>query len=111
MTESRALRPHLSRVAVDGDQVAGYLQMSEYSREAGRVRVAYVAEVGTRSRWRGRGLAGALLLDSLWAARTEGFDEAALDVDTEHPTGALGVYERAGFTIERRATSFIMPAG
>ena len=38
--------------------------------------------------------------------REEGFDRAALDVDSENPTGALGVYERVGFTTQRRWTNY-----
>jgi mycothiol synthase len=40
------------------------------------------------------------------AYRAAGYDEAALDVDSENPTGALGVYRRVGFTVESRWTSY-----
>ena len=35
-------------------------------------------------------------------------DEASLDVDSENPTGALGVYQRAGFAVESRWTNYFL---
>ena len=37
-----------------------------------------------------------------------GYDEASLDVDSENPTGALGIYRRAGFEVEKRFTDYIV---
>ena len=62
--------------------------------------------VGTRREYRGRGLAGTLLSHALHEYRGAGFDEASLDVDSENPTGALGIYERAGFEVERQFTVY-----
>lgn len=36
--------------------------------------------------------------------RSAGFDEGSLDVDSDNPKGALGVYHRAGFEVESRWT-------
>jgi ribosomal protein S18 acetylase RimI-like enzyme len=47
-----------------------------------------------------------LLLHILAACREQGFAAAALDVDSENPTGALGIYERAGFRVVRRFTEY-----
>ena len=55
---------------------------------------------------RGRGLASALLARVLAAARDEGYRTASLNVDTANPTGALGVYERAGFVAVYRQDSY-----
>ena len=106
---SRSLRPGLSWLVRDrGGAVAAYLQTSEYDAvaEATGIREAYVAKVGTIEQHRGRGLATWLLQHALRRYRDEGFDRAALDVDSENPTGALGIYERAGFRTTRRWTSF-----
>lgn len=46
---------------------------------------------------RGRGLATSLLAGVLSRSREQGFDRATLNVDTANPTGARGIYERAGF--------------
>jgi len=40
-----------------------------------------------------------------------GYDEASLDVDSENPTGALGVYQRAGFEVESRWTNYFLTVG
>lgn len=111
VTESRNFRPALSLLVVeDGapDRVVAYVQSNEfdaYFAATGR-REAYVAKVGTRREHRGRGLAGALLAHSLALYQQAGFDEASLDVDSENPTGALGIYERAGFEVETRWSNY-----
>jgi ribosomal protein S18 acetylase RimI-like enzyme len=107
VTESRNFRPHLSFVVVDQarpDEVVAYVQSNEYDAyyEMTGKREAYVGKVGTRREYRGRGLASLLLGHALAEYREAGFDEAALDVDSENPTGALGIYERAGFEMETR---------
>ena len=113
VVESRNFRPGLSFVVVDAnvpDQVAAYVQTNEYDAylEVTGRREAYVAKVGTRREHRGRGLASALLQHCLQACQAAGYDEAALDVDSENPTGALGVYERAGFVVESKLTDFAL---
>lgn len=110
---SRNFRPALSLVVVvdaEPDRVVAYVQNNEfdaYFAATGR-REAYVAKVGTRRELRGRGVAGVLLRESLRRFRDAGFDEASLDVDSENPTGALGVYERAGFVVEHRWTNYVL---
>jgi mycothiol synthase len=37
---------------------------------------------------------------SLRAARSDGLVSASLSVDADSPTGAVRVYERAGFTVQ-----------
>jgi ribosomal protein S18 acetylase RimI-like enzyme len=113
VTESRSFRPELSFVVVEPDapeRVVAYVQSAEFDAhfEATGRREAYVGKVGTLREFRGRGLAGALLRHALAAYQQAGFDEAALDVDSENPTGALGVYERAGFTVESRWTDYAL---
>jgi mycothiol synthase len=111
VTGSRNFRPQLSLVVVGADrpdQVVAYLQTNEYDayfEQTGR-REAYVAKVGTVREHRGRGLASALLGHALLEYRAAGYDEASLDVDSENPTGALGVYRRAGFEVESRWTDY-----
>lgn len=109
VTESRNFRPGLSLLLRDQDgAIAAYLQTSEYDAvaEATGVREAYVAKVGTLEEHRRRGLAGVLLREALRRYREEGFDRAALDVDSENPTGALSIYEGAGFRTHLRWTDY-----
>ena len=106
---SRAYRPALSLVArdVDGD-IAAYVQTAEYDAvaETTGVREAFVAKVGTTPGHRRQGLASALLAQCIELYRQHGFDRSALDVDSENPSGALGVYERAGFVVTKKFTLY-----
>jgi len=116
VSESRNFRPGLSLLVVDDARpghVVAYVQSTEYDAyfEATGRREAYVAKVGTRREFRGRGLASILLRHSLVLYREAGFDEASLDVDSENPTGALGIYERAGFEVESRWTNYALQRG
>ena len=63
-------------------------------------RDAYIDTIGTLRSVRRRGLGTALLSTALHAARAAGFDSAWLSVDSENPTGALSVYERAGLAVK-----------
>ncbi len=111
VTGSRSFRPELSFVVVDEarpKEVVAYVQSAEYDayfERTGR-REAYVGKVGTLRAHRGRGLASLLLAHALQEYRAAGFDEASLDVDSDNPTGALGVYRRAGFEVETRLTNY-----
>ncbi|PUA79586.1 GNAT family N-acetyltransferase [Nocardioides currus] len=95
--------------AADG-RVAAYVFVHEYenapSGEGGRE--AYVAYVGTLAPYRRRGLATHLLAHTLRACRDAGFDTSSLDVDTENPTGALGIYERAGYAVRHRQDDYVL---
>jgi mycothiol synthase len=111
VTGSRSFRPKVSFVVVEEarpDAVVAYLQTSEfdaYHEQTGR-REAYVGKVGTVREHRGKGLAGSLLRHALQEYHAAGYDEASLDVDSENPTGALGIYLRAGFEVESRWTDY-----
>jgi ribosomal protein S18 acetylase RimI-like enzyme len=111
VTGSRNFRPELSFVLVAEsrpDEVVAYVQSYEYDayfQQTGR-REAYVGKVGTLRDHRRQGLASTLLTHALHAYRAAGFDEASLDVDSHNPTGALGVYRRAGFEVESRWTNY-----
>ena len=70
--------------------------------------------VGTLPAHRGRGLATGLLAEVLRRASDAGYVSASLNVDTANPTGALGIYERAGFRQLYRQDSYhldVPPAG
>lgn len=58
----------------------------------------WIGVLGTRRGFRKIGLGRAMLLAGLRKLREDGVDTAVLDVDAENPTGALGLYEAAGFT-------------
>jgi mycothiol synthase len=104
-------RPELWRVAWDGDQVAGVVMnriMTTFNEQTG-ARRGEVAGVSVRRPWRGRGLARALVSQSLDALRDAGMTSAVLGVDAENPTGALGVYEANGFVVNQRGLNLRRP--
>ena len=114
-TEARSFRPDQSFVVspIGSDDIVAYLQSAEFDADGAATgrREAYVGKVGTLRGHRGKGLATALLGHALHAYRDAGYDQAGLDVDSENPTGALGVYRRAGFAVEFRWTTYAVTVG
>ena len=55
---------------------------------------------------RGRRLGFALLVQALNDFATLGYERAAMDVDTQNPTGALRLYEKLGFEAFKRTIFF-----
>jgi mycothiol synthase len=105
------LDPELIVAAWDGDEIAGAVWNiinQHENRELGIAR-GLLASVFTRRRWRGRGLAAALVGRSLALLRERGMTSAWLGVDADNPNGALGLYERAGFVVDLRSTGYRKP--
>ncbi len=94
-------------VAPDGD-VAGFVvcSVSESDWPGQGFSSAYIDLVGVTRAWRGRGIAPALLTTALQAIAAAGLDKAVLDVDSDSPTGALGLYTGVGFTESNRSINF-----
>jgi mycothiol synthase len=87
-------------VAWDGEEVAG--AAVSFETPVG----GYVDELFVRRPWRGRGLGRALLLQSCIELRRRGQTRAYLGVDAANPTGAMHLYESAGFRSVRGPTYF-----
>lgn len=110
LLKSENFRAAWSAVALDTrtGEVAGY-QLSMYDPERfakeGR-QEGYTEILGVRRAWRGRGIASALLSDAMARYRAAGMEHACLDVDTENPTGALGLYEGMGYRPVRRTVAW-----
>jgi mycothiol synthase len=103
--------PELWKVAWDGEQVAGMVlnrideaENVKYGRRRGHTQDVFV-----RRPWRRRGLARALLTESIEMFVSMGMEETALGVDADNPSGALVLYETTGYgatgqhTIYRKA--------
>ena len=103
--------PGLWLIAFDGDEVAGGVinGIEREENEALGVQRGWLYSVFTRRPWRRRGLAGALIVRSMALLRERGMTSAVLGVDADNPTGALGLYERAGFELGYRSTSWRKP--
>lgn len=111
-TGNRAFRPGCSVAALTREgSVAGYVMSYEGPADTARtgVRDLYIGTVGTLPVHRGRGIAGALMADVLQRAIDQGYATASLTVDAANPTGALGVYDRAGFGLHRREVTYLRP--
>ena len=110
-TQDPDFDPSLFVVGWDGDHVAGAVfnkiearENEELNRKRGLLDSVFV-----RRPWRRRGLAAALVARSLVQLRERGMTSAWLGVDADNPTSALGVYERAGFAVDRRSTAYRKP--
>ncbi|MGV8883677.1 MAG: GNAT family N-acetyltransferase [Rhodoglobus sp.] len=112
LVDSSIFRPQLSHVAIDttveGGAVAGFVlsTVNEEDWPGVGFSSAYIELVGVARHWRGRGIAPALLAHTLAAIAAEGLEVAALDVDSDSPTGALGLYERQGFRQSHRIVNY-----
>jgi mycothiol synthase len=110
-TGARAFRPEVSWLVADGEEVAAYLLTYFWEADAAAtgVREAFVGQLGVRSAWRRRGIGGLLLATALQSYRAAGYERSVLTVDTENVTGALGLYERAGFVVTDRWATWLKP--
>jgi len=87
-------------VVRDGDELAATIRTE--ARSAG----GFIATLGVRRPWRGRGLARALLhrsFDEFWR---RGLTRVTLGVDSENPTGATHLYESVGMKVESSMLTF-----
>ena len=101
----------LWQVAWAGDTVVGMVRpyINPLDFEILGVRRGWCENISTHADWRGRGIAKALIGRALVALRARGMTEAALGVDADNETGALGVYRAMGFEERTRETDFRRP--
>jgi mycothiol synthase len=69
---------------------------ADYNERAGKSE-GWIGTLGTRRGYRKIGLGRAMLLAGLHWLKSQGLQTGVLDVDAENPTGALRLYESAGF--------------
>lgn len=95
-----AFDPELSYIAIDRNEVAG--ATITLNDELG----GWIQQVGVRRPWRNRGIGLALLHQVFGELYKRGVPHAGLEVDAENPSGALGLYERAGMRVKEHFTEF-----
>jgi mycothiol synthase len=93
--DRRGFDPSLCRVAWDGDEIAG-LTLCDWKRNGDW---GWVGALAVRRPWRRRGLGLALLREGFAEFHRRGEPRVALGVDTQNPTGAARLYERAGMRV------------
>ena len=100
--------PDLTFVAMEGDEVIGMSinVVNPESNQRQNIQEGWIQTLGVRRAWRKRGIASALLCQSMRAFRAAGLDYATLGVDTQNLTGALRLYERLGFVAFKRGITF-----
>jgi mycothiol synthase len=98
-------------VAWQGDEIVGQVLNRidpEANAELG-IKRGWVNSVGIRRAWRRKGIARALVAESLRVLRDRGMTSAGLGVDAENANGALGVYEATGFRVVRTERVYRKP--
>ncbi len=100
--------PSLHVVAWDGDEIAGASVNAIYRKDNAEFQRqhGWLESVFVRRPWRRRGLGAAVVARAMTVIREAGMEHAMLGVDAENPTGAVGVYERAGFEVVKRSWAY-----
>ena len=86
-------------ITAGGPVVAGYLLSGRYEQDwpVAGYSSGYTETLGVRREYRGRRIALALLSAGMAAYQAGGVEYAELDVDTENPSGAHGLYASLGY--------------
>jgi ribosomal protein S18 acetylase RimI-like enzyme len=81
-------------IARSGDEIAGVLRGDARQHGGG-----WIGMLGVRPAWRRRGIANALLRHAFAEYHRRGEPHVGLGVDTQNPSGATRLYERAGMRV------------
>ncbi len=106
--KSPNFRPELWKVAWDGDQVAGSVQ-NFYNPEENQTfnrKRGYTEGISTRRPWRRRGLASALIVESMRMFKEMDMTETSHGVDSQNTSGALRLYQRLGYQVFKQHTIY-----
>ena len=92
-------------------EIVGVCLCNIYPEENERVgrEQGWVDTLGVLREHRHIGLGRALLLEGMGALRRRGCTHILLGVDTENPTGALGLYEAVGFRAWKKQVTYRKP--
>lgn len=101
----------LWKIAWAGDTVVGQVKSfinTDENAANGYLR-GYTEYISTHAEWRNKGIAGALLAESLRELKTRGMTHAALGVDTSNPGGAFQLYTKLGFELRSYEAAYAKP--
>jgi ribosomal protein S18 acetylase RimI-like enzyme len=103
--------PTLWKVAWDDEGVAGMVrsfidtaQNAEYGLRRG-----WTESISTSRRWRRRGVAKSLIVESIRELAARGMTDVALGVHTENPNGAFDLYAGLGYQVVATWTTYRKP--
>jgi mycothiol synthase len=103
--------PTLWKIAWDTEGVAGQVRSfidTAQNSERG-LRRGWTENISTARRWRRRGLAKALIVESIRELAGRGMTEVALGVHTENPNGAFELYAGLGYEVVASWTTYRKP--
>jgi ribosomal protein S18 acetylase RimI-like enzyme len=103
--------PTLWKIAWDDEGVAGQVRSfidTAQNAEHG-YRRGYTEFISTARRWRRRGVAKALIVESIRELASRGMTEVALGVHTENPNGAFDLYSGLGYEVVSTWTTYRKP--
>ena len=107
--------PHMDtslwKIAWDDEGVAGQVKSfidPAQNAEIGRQR-GWTEAICTSRRWRRRGVAKALIVESIRELASRGITEVALGVHTENPNGAYDLYAGLGYEVVGSWTTYRKP--
>jgi ribosomal protein S18 acetylase RimI-like enzyme len=88
--------------------VAGYIHVGKYEHdwEVAGYSSGYIELLGVRRDYRGQKIALALITEAMRLLHENGIEYAELDVDSENPSGAFGIYTNLGFEVTTGSRMF-----
>ncbi|MBA2742068.1 MAG: GNAT family N-acetyltransferase, partial [Actinobacteria bacterium] len=101
----------LWKIAWDDEGIAGQVRSfidTAQNAELGRSR-GWTENISTARRWRRRGVAKALIVESIHELAKRGVTEVALGVHTENPNGAFDLYAELGYEVVGTWTTYRKP--
>lgn len=101
----------LWKIAWDDEGVAGQVKsfIDTASNAEHSKRVGWTENIATARRWRRRGVAKALIVESIRELAARGMTEVALGVHTENPNGAFDLYVGLGYEVVSTWTTYRKP--
>ena len=101
----------LWKIAWDDEGVAGQVKsfIDTAQNEEHGLKRGWTENISTSRRWRRRGVAKALIVESIRELAARGMTEAALGVHTENPNGAYDLYASLGYEVTATWTTYRKP--
>jgi mycothiol synthase len=97
--QTESYRADASFAVVTGGEAVAFVKCVVFPHDADfrGFSEGWIEQVGTKREHRGNGLAATLIGAAMRVFASDGIEYATLEVDTENPTGAHGLYARLGF--------------
>ncbi len=107
----RLFQPDLWMLAWDGDLPVGCVGnfVDDEQNKAFNLKRGWTENISTHKDYRGRGIAKALITESMRMFKAMGMAEVILGVHTENPTGAYKLYQSLGYRKLRGSREYEKP--